>query len=76
MSNHCLFDKKCLRLALKYELGHCRMCIRVAALVHLTSGTSLVVLVSVPAGKCLYCTGIPPPYSALHLALFLYSALA
>jgi hypothetical protein len=40
MSNHWLLEKKCLRLALKYELG--RMCIRVAALVYLTFVTSLV----------------------------------
>jgi hypothetical protein len=43
MSNHCLLEKKCLRLALKYEVGHSGMCILVAALVYLTFGTSLVV---------------------------------
>jgi hypothetical protein len=43
MSNHCLLEKKCLRLALKYELGRSCICIRLAALVYLTFGTSLVV---------------------------------
>jgi hypothetical protein len=44
MGNHCLLEKKCLRLTLKYELDHCRMCIRVAALVYLNFGTSLILL--------------------------------
>jgi hypothetical protein len=41
MSNHCLLEKY-LRLALKYELGLSCMCIRVAALVCFTFGTSLL----------------------------------
>jgi hypothetical protein len=47
MSNHCLLEKKCLRLALKYELGRSCMCIRVAALVYLTFGTSLVFIMQI-----------------------------
>jgi hypothetical protein len=61
MSNHCLLEKKCLRLALKYELGLSCMCIRVAALVYLTFGTSLtltklIYIYCSPLLKSLPCT--------------------